>query len=52
MVIMDAVEPSHDVTMRASIVHFLIEPVHILVIPEAFRGPVGPNFAEYTNYTV
>ena len=49
MVIMDAVEPSHDVTMRASIVHFLIEPVHILVIPEAFRGP---NFAENTNYTV
>ena len=47
MVVVVAVEPSHDVTVRTSVVHRLIPPVHILIIPEAFRGRVVGNMAEY-----
>ena len=49
MVAVVAIEPGHDVTVRTSVVHRLIPPVHILIIPEAFRGRVVGNMAEYKN---
>ena len=49
MVTVVAVKPGHDVTVRTSVVHRLIPPVHILIIPEAFRGRVVGNMAEYKN---